>query len=397
MSEQQLEAFTRECAVKADTDTNSKMLLAGIIRGLPEERHAEFLLSVRDGLTDSHFVEALLRAPFDSRTWELVDRLSQELQAAYWKQVMPWHATENNVQEAVRRLTVAGRPRAAFHVAQYQLERLGAMAVYNLLSQIAHEDTSEPGDYKFDPHWVQGAFPLIESESQLSLEQKAYLEFIYIDSLWSRAGRQDKHFIPSLEEYIEQNPDFYVQALVWAFKRRDGQEDPPELQTGQNKTFLAERAYKMLEAVTRLPAYNGKLQPEFKHLEGWLKYVRDRARNLGRKEVADINIGCLLASEPAGNDGIWPGALARDAIERLKSDKVAEGAYVARINSRGAFWRGNGGAEERRMAAEFRNWAAALQYSHPFVSSRLLEVLAKSYENDAKRVDEDEMLRDRRE
>lgn len=95
----------------------------------------------------------------------------------------PWHAMDEDVLEAVRRLTAVGRPRAAFNVAQYQLKAVGPQVVYDMLIQIAQGKGDEDGVYKLNQHWLQNAFVLLDSAPQLSLEQKAILEFIYIDGL----------------------------------------------------------------------------------------------------------------------------------------------------------------------------------------------------------------------
>lgn len=388
--------FACECVASVPPDSTAKSLMAGLMRGLPEERRAEFLQNLRGGLGDTQYLEFLLRAPFNRQTWAHVDQLSPQLQNEYWKAVRPWHTTNEDVLEAIRRLTATGRPRAAFKVAQYQLKVLGPQVVYDMLVQIAQGKGDEDGAYKLDQYWLLEAFTLLDSASQLSLEQKAVLEFIYIDALWTRVARTDKHLIPNLEKYVEQNPNFYVQALVWAFKRRDDQEDPAELKAPEgSKSAHAERAYTLLEAVSRLPAYAGNDKPTLGNLKAWIELVRTRARELGRLEVADSCLGRLLASEPPGRDSVWPGQLARDALEFIATDEVARGAVTARKNSRGVTWRARGGTQERELAAQFREWANALQYSHPFVASRILDALARSYEHDAKCEDESELLRER--
>ncbi|WP_374622527.1 HigA family addiction module antitoxin [Pandoraea sp.] len=392
----QLLQFACECVINVPLDTTAKSLMAGLMRGLTEERRSEFLRDLRGELGDAQYLEFLLRAPFNRQIWARVDQLAPQLQNVYWKTVSPWHATDEDVLEAVRRLTAVGRPRAAFNVAQYQLKALGPQVVYDLLIQIAQVKGDEDCAYKLDQQWLQKAFVLLDSAPQLSLEQKAVLEFIYIDGLYTRVSRTDRHLIPNLEKYVEQNPHFYVQALVWAFRRRDDQEDPAGMTAPEgSKSIYAERAYKLLEAVVRLPAYAGGDKPTLENLKAWIGLVRARARELGRIEVADICVGRLLAAEPAGPDNVWPGQLARGALEFIGTDEGARGAVVARINARGVIARARGGMQERELAAQFREWSNALQYSHPFVATHVLDALVRSYENEAKREDESELLRER--
>ena len=392
----QLLQFARECVANVPPDATSKSLMAGLMRGLTEERRPEFLRDLHGELGDAQYIEFLLRAPFNRQTWAQVDQLAPQMQNDYWKTVSPWHATDEDVLEAVRRLTAVGRPRAAFNVAQYQLKALGPQVVYDMLIQIAQGKGDEEGAYKLDQHWLQGAFVLLDSAPQLSLEQKAILEFIYIDGLYTRVSRTDKHLIPNLEKYVEQNPHFYVQALAWAFRRRDDQEDPADMKAPDgSKSVYAERAYELLKAVARLPAYAGGDKPSLENLKAWIDLVRERARELGRIEVADSCLGRLLATEPAGRDNVWPGQLARGALEFIGTDEVARSAVVARINARGVTWRARGGMQERELAAQFREWSNALQYSHPFVATHVLDALVRSYEHEAKREDESDLLRER--
>ncbi|MDO9481766.1 MAG: HigA family addiction module antitoxin [Hydrogenophaga sp.] len=392
----QLLQFARECVASVPPDTTAKSLMGGLMRGLPEELRIEFLHDLRGALDDAQYLEYLLRAPFSRQTWAQVDQLPMQLQNDYWKSISPWHATDDDVLEAVRRLTAAGRPRAAFHVGQYHAKVLGVQVVYDLLVQISQGNGEEDGAYKLDQHWLQKAFQLLDSSPQLSLEQKAVLEFVYIDGLYSRVSRTDRHLIPNLEKYVEQNPQFYVRALVWAFKRHDEEDDPPELKAPEgSKSVYAERAYKLLQALSRLPAYAGGDKPGLQNLKAWIDTVRTRAYELGRIEVADSCLGQLLANEPIGPDRVWPGQLARGALEYIGTDEAARGAAVARMNARGTFWRARGGTQERELAAQYREWSNALQYSHPFVATHVLDALAHSYEREAKREDEDGLLRER--
>lgn len=63
------------------------------------------------------------------------------------------------------------------------------------------------------------------------------------------------------------------------------------------------------------------------------------------------------------------------------------GAHTGVYNSRGVHWRGEGGEQERVLAEKYRGWGRELQISHPFVASKLLIALAKTYDYEAKRED----------
>jgi hypothetical protein len=130
-------------------------------------------------------------------------------------------------------------------------------------------------------------------------------------------------------------------------------------------------------------------------LTSWIGAVRAKARDVAREEVADYCLGRLLAAEPKGVDGVWPGSLARDALEEIATERIAEGVFFAECNGRGLVARGPGGADEREMAARYKAWANELRYTHPFVARKVLDELASYYGRLAVSYDEDSMVSER--
>ena len=74
-------------------------------------------------------------------------------------------------------------------------------------------------------------------------------------------------------------------------------------------------------------------------------------------------------------------------MEDIQSESMMRGAHTGVYNSRGVHWRGEGGDQERELAEKYRKWGEALQVSHPFVASKLLMGLAKTYDREASRED----------
>jgi hypothetical protein len=54
-----------------------------------------------------------------------------------------------------------------------------------------------------------------------------------------------------------------------------------------------------------------------------------------------------------------------------------------------------GWAAERELAEKYRKWGQSLQVSHPFVASKLLTALAKTYDQEASREDTEAKIRRR--
>ena len=108
---------------------------------------------------------------------------------------------------------------------------------------------------------------------------------------------------------------------------------------------------------------------------------------LSSRDICDNCLGTLFSKAPVGKDGIWPCEPVREVIGRIWTEKFARGLCTGLYNSRGVFWSGEGGEEERRLAEKYANWAAALEFSYPSVSN-IHKEMAKSYVRDAMWEDE---------
>jgi hypothetical protein len=401
LAENDVPAFLLE-ALPADVKNASwtrKNVIFGALHSMHDKKMRENVLrTVGEALSQAEFVRMLLLAPFRRSTWHMVDALDAVHRETYWTEVSPdWiHDSDEENGEAVERLVTAERPRAAFACVRYQLEKIVPLLLFRLMSEMAKNGKDQLGQYQLEHYYVEKAFTFINATPELTLEQKAGLEFTYIEALAQPWRRGEAYGIPNLEKYVNRHPEFFIQAIVWTYRRGDGGEDPAELKvTPENAKQLAERGYKLLDGIDRIPGHDnfGELDAEL--LGKWVKTVRDSCKELGRLEIADICLGRLFSRAPVGRDGVWPCEPVREVMEEIQSDKISNGACTGIYNSRGVHGRGEGGDQERAIADRYRAWAQALQYSHPFIASTLLMGVTKMYENDASREDAEAGIRKR--
>ncbi|MBD9492240.1 HigA family addiction module antidote protein [Ensifer sp. ENS11] len=368
-----------------------KNLVSGALHALfdPDERSA-VLRVISERLTGEETAKLLLLAPFRRNTWEMVDILEEAERATYWANVAAdWiHDSDTENSEAVERLLTAQRPRAAFACIRLQPSKIEATLLYRLLNEMAKGGKEEPDQYQLDQYSIKEAFKALEKSPEITLDQKAVLEFAYLDALARPWSSDEEHRIPNLEKYIELHPEMFVQAVVWAYKRKDNGEDPPEYKVDPDSfQHFAERGYRLLEAIERIPGQDEPEEHQTNFLAGWTKAVRDLCADLARGDIADVCMGKLFSSAWIGKDGVWPCEPIRQVMEDIQSESISDGARTGLYNSRGAVWRGEGGDQERELAEKYRRWAVGLQYSHPFVSSTLLMGMVKTYEREANRED----------
>ncbi len=378
---------------------NLRQLAAGALGALTPETEAEILHAIAVKLPPAALHHALVLFPFRQVTWDLLDARGDDVRTAYWADVYPGWARQTPAEfaHAVDQLIAAGRPRAAFQLIHMDIEEaLQPRQLYTLMEAMPGSP-ERAQTFQLERYTVTKAFQVLRASSELSEMELAGLEFLYLDALDPDDDDEGgKSKIPDLERHIEKQPEVFVHAVAFAFKRKDNCDDPPELQakTPQERAARAQNAYRLLQALRRIPGRNRLGQLDAGEIEAWVKKVREGCSALARTAMGDECMGQLFAHAAVDEDGVWPIRPLRDALENVLSEPMASGIHVGLHNKRGVVTRGRGGDQERELAAKYERSARAMEYTHPRVS-RIMSDMAKSYTKEAEYHDTDADIRKR--
>lgn len=348
---------------------------------------------VHDGWGDEQVLMFCLCLPFRGSTWRALDIHAPHLRDQYWERVYPQIVfdVEADVNEAAERLVEAKRPLAAFHAVHLDWSKVETSRLKRLLRAVATTPLERPPIFRLSEHDVSESFKSLNARADVSKDELATLEFQFLEAL-----EHGKYGIPNLESQICANPALFVQAVALAFRPNDGGRDPDDIgiQDAAKREAAATAAYRLLDRIKRLPGADELGNIDVEKLKAWLKTVRSELKALGRSEIGDERIGQLLARAAKSASGARPKAEICEAIEWMAAEHVAKGFQVAERNSRGVVWRGEGGSQERELAARYRGIAQSLAYSFPFVSA-MIESIAASYDREAQWEDTDAQVRSR--
>ena len=369
--------------------------IAGFLAKLELQDRDDILGRLLTGLgsDEDSCIRLLCHAPFDDGTWQQVDGLCERLKGRYWREVAPywnWHDA-SAIATFVDELLNVDRPRAAFHAAQMDWKELDSPRLICLLREVATNGAEPPGYYRIDAHYVSKALETLEQRGDTSREDLARLEFLFVEAL-----EHSRHGIPNLEAQLAETPSLFMEALAHAFKRNDGGEDPAEwrISNSDNRAAVARDAFALLTNASRIPGTQADASIDVDKLNAWLKQVRRLAREYGRIKIADQMIGQLISHCPPGADGVWPCEPVREALDGVGSQEIATGMVVGIRNARGGTLRGEGGAQERALAEQYRSWAREVAFEYPFTAN-MLEQVATSYDHEAKWWDNEDGVRQR--
>ena len=371
------------CFLSLDGDIRSKVevCLRGFLLAIDDTSRAGVLQAAAKDLPAKECKRLFVCAPFQASTWRLLDSYSEEIRTGYWKDVFPsWgRYTPAELIELIDHLLEARRPRAAFNAVHMDFKDIETSRLKRLLSDVATVNDEPEGHFMIDRYYISNALESLEGRRDVTRDEMAQLEFLFIDIL-----DDSKHGIPNLESQIAQSPALFVQAVALAYKRSNDGEDPPEwrIENPDQRRAVASAAHSLLEQIKKIPGEDENGRIDAVTLTSWLTEVRRLCREYARADIGDQCLGKLLAKAPEDKNGIWPCGAVCDTMEGIASHEIGIGFSVGVYNSRGVYFRGEGGAQERELAAKYRAWAERLHFDYPYVGG-VLEGIASHYEREA--------------
>lgn len=327
-----------------------------------------------------------LMCPSDRTTWQQLERTDQSIQTSYWSKVAPqvWGTAPDDLNEFVRRLLAAKRPRAAFVATEAFSEKLDPQLLYQMLDGMLR--IAEEGSHSSDEWHLARAFNILERAGILDEQKLASLEFAYVPALqFSDRG------LKALGRWIAKKPEVFVELLVAVYKAEHAPE-PPEPTDQERNTAL--NAWTVLHQFNQIPGQKDDGSVDGEQLSAWVVEARRLCREVDRQGSGDGAIGRMLSVAGTGSDGIWPIEGVRDVLDGEDAEEIRSGFYIGALNERGVTSRtyDEGGLQERELAKKFQKYAVALSQTHPRLAETI-GMIQKNYEDQARREDLDAKLR----
>nr|VFJ77953.1 MAG: hypothetical protein BECKFW1821C_GA0114237_11541 [Candidatus Kentron sp. FW] len=328
------------------------------------------------------FARLLVLARVEPETWQLAENCGSEVHAAYWQTVQPNIFLHQKEPEFVlERLLEFKRPRTALWFctsSRSSRKQVPPRQFFSVLQQILQgEEADAP---QINSHYLAEMLAWLEKSGQIEKTELILLEF----GLFPALGYGGETRAAALYEGIMSDPSLFTELICLYYKLESGEQE--ELPEGTR--MAAERAGKILHTCKRLPGTQPDGTIDSEALTRFVDAARESCRKTDRLEVCDSTLGQILAHAPEDQDGAWPCAPVRDLLEHPELEEMRDGFEIGTHNKRGVTSRayGEGGGQERDLAAYYREQAGRLHNSHPNAAV-MLEKIAKGYDHDGKRED----------
>jgi len=325
------------------------------------------------------------------KLWNFAASMGKAVEEPYWARISILWISSDDLDEiifAIEKLIEAKRAYTAVHLAGRYVEKLPSQFLATLLTEaVKPGGESPPSDSNsatMFQHYVEQILQKLDQSNDISEGQIATLEWGYLPLL-----QHSRRPPIALHKALATSPAFFLDVLKALYKPKLGsvvEEQEPDIEPEHAKA-IASQAFQLLDNWKQVPGLvNGTLDAAA--LQEWVTNARELCAKAGRADIGDDQIGKILAAAPADPDGTWPATPVREVIEKIRSTYLEDGFFTGKRNLRGVTTRGmrDGGAQEKTLAEYYRRNARAVETKSPRTKA-ILELLAKSYEGDSRRHD----------
>ncbi len=341
----------------------------------------------QNGADDLALAKLLVPLNQTKQLWDFIDSTNKEIRQEYWARVIPhfWNISTEEKILGLNYLMEFARYNSAIAICSHSVDEIPSTLLVDILEKAATEKSNEQG--RLHGYQVEQLFETIDKRGDVEPQKLIRLEWLYLPMLASYGNSRSPKM---LHDELSKSPQFFIDVLKWAYKP-----DNDELLEIENKELSEEQisntamqAYELLHSWKKIPGVDDSGVIDNNFLTEWVDKVRELAIAVSRLEVADMTIGQVFAQYPEKAEN-WPPDELCAIIEKINTDSIKSNFSAATFNKRGSSSRGafDGGYIEREKADYFYKLASLQKNKFPTITT-IFENLAKGYEEDAKRNDE---------
>jgi len=323
----------------------------------------------------------------NQQLWDFVSSLVEEIQNYYWKNFNPhfYHISNDEKVFGIEMLLKYKRFFSAIDITSHFANEISTNLLSEMLKKAATEEANETP--RFEGYEIERFFEELDKRTDIEKSTLIHLEWLYLPILDSYGTSRNPK---NLEEELANNPEFFIDVLKWIYIPEDKEmlEDERKGISDEIIQNRAKQAYHLLHSWKKIPGMKDDYSINEQELRQWIEKVRKLAKDVDRLDVADMEIGKVLAQYPE-NIPEWPQEIVFKIIEDINSDSLKRNYSSALFNKRGSSTRGpfDGGDIEREKASYFRKLFNDFKNNYPNVAE-IFKHLEQGYLADAKRMDE---------
>ncbi len=342
----------------------------------------------KSGMSATALAHLFIPVSQSEEIWNFISTTDEQTEVGYWKKVIP-HFYRLSIEEKIVGLQYLLEHRryvSAIRESRAYVKELPSSLLASVLELGATEHAEE--DIRISEYELQQIFEEIHARDDIDLQQLMKIEWLYLPIL-ARSVSFSKPEL--LHKGLSTTPTFFIDVLKAVYQPRNEKllEEEKNALSVELLSNRAMQAHQLLNSWKKIPGADNEGNLHVDYLTDWITEVRQLAREVYRLEVADRQIGRVLAQYPE-NTKPWPPEPICVIIENINTKELKEEFSVATTNKRSFSVRGpyDGGEHERGLARYFSELSELLSTSYPIVS-RILSEISAGYTERARREDEE--------
>jgi hypothetical protein len=311
----------------------------------------------------------------------IVDGLPPDVRATFWQRLNTIFVHPDARPAVARKLIEHQRPWGAIDVLVGMLHAPGGgddpdVDLVRSALMNAADSPSDDAPRATSLAWEVGELLDYLERTNSDIHIRARLEFLYARILqFTRPAR-------AVYDILGTDPAFFAETLSYVYLAEGEVRD----QVSSERRAIAEAGQMLISAWRSPPGMRPDGTVDADRLREWVAEARALLADAGRTIHGDYAIGGVLAYVPPDIDGLWPAEPVRELIEDLRSQEFETSLVARKIHGHELFtWRPeDGGAQERRLAEQCREWAGRVSDQWPRTGA-LLRQMATHHEEWAHR------------
>ena len=291
----------------------------------------------------------IIPLPQTKEVWDFITTTNIEVQKLYWSRFNPslGDQDKNYIELSIQKLIEVDRNGIAIRQLGLWVSDISTDVICGTLEFVALSNSKN--NTHFDNYTITRIFDELDKRSGLEVARMAKLEMYYLANLTSYGSLRTPKLI---HKELSTNPISFVEILKWVYKANNDEQNEAEQKERENNPSLPIAGFHLLESWEIIPGTDENGNIDYEYLENWIAEVRELSDQIGRIEVAEGEIGKILACFKSDSDTIWPSDGICKIIDSINTKSIRNNFRTAIINSRGLTSRGvfDGGHQERNRA-----------------------------------------------
>ncbi len=346
------------------------------------ERYFERVISQYQSDKDAtRFALYLLAVEPTIDLWTRIEKLDLNVENEYWKryEVFRLEVADRKLIFALDKFIQVGRVSSTIemlsHTLHYSKDEGLPEGIEDILNSLLHFMDENTVNKQLIPFGYETKDMLERLDSRgLDEELLFKLEMKFFPHIVKR-GYQ----FPATTNLLVSEPSEYVKLIEWHYKGRNEEKSEPAARDASQKAS-AQFAFWFLREWQGKPGYSEENGLDLDKFRFWVNEVIEQSEAKGRGKIVLYEIARIFFRIPSLDDSLHLNPGVMDLLGEINSPTLDEAVMIEFINGRGIVTKGSGegGLQERDLAARFADQAAIVEGSYPNTAA-ILRRLSKRY------------------